>query len=1149
MEDPERLVTSEDNIEFEILGDVTVSETETKSIHWDDVNRGMLLGLIGDLDRETSFRRAIDALDVNDEQLPLYKRSIFKRIIGKLVTHNDVYKDDYDGLVEYRSLTSLLNSWIDLKRSKDIIAKAQLASLLRPFTINRADTTSTIEYLDKDQSCYIDSGTENGVKMIRCFGMPDPDEVVYDGFLIVKEEDRLLRNIVAETIDVTELLQKLQKVSTGDSFPLRYTDKETCKILQVENDEIEFETTNGFKDKIDRSQLPYLAKIENNDSFDPNDVFDKTMMVSCGTVKDRELLGRMLNPSIAACLHVILKYLNESDVTDLNTAFAAIRKMQLNPETMTKMQYQTLVTTIESKVSAIEKQLKIVRNLDDKPLPKPSFELTFVENFNEEMEIIRQASVQAAALRPVQVSNTTQKGGASESSKPSPDAQETNQMTTSTIHSVYDLYHRQHESLEPVEIETYLGKRRYDYDKGVWKQRPTGVEFPDVKSAVVQLRENTAKDSAKAVSQSTELETETLRSIPRKIIKITDLEVFKPPEIQETDYNAFMEDIHEDDLLHMDNPAFYKIMMDKKTESSLSTNEQSVKKSLLLTGVFATEEGELFLLNNCDFYNNPDLLKTTLVDDMQKALLTLKTAEQRATSEHARKIISDRFKIKLQERQTKIQQDFESRSTLISLSMLAIMVTLMDPLYIKNMDRVDPDCINIQNKSLSPLDMSVSYVVCKGKVELGPDTEDTIKNYVKVILKDKEHLEQKLKEVQQIPKWMKQTKQVLVNSKDPKIVSKNTDNITNEPLVPRLQLQEQRELGEQSNQPTNEIVTGNDIVKLDKKDVDSSKVVDIPKILSCGQSEEALIHEAANVMNQASRWFVEEGMTNTKMIPELLNKMDGRMLQRLWNGTLGTALSRLVFEDPNKLSSTKIVYGVATNTQKLLDVEDILTKTLVFVQANAKDDIDALKTTIKQLLSDLSNQDSVQWIAQQEQQHGANGLKTAYMIIIGRALSVLLGWSASMKDKELCKYISSDTYDNVCKPLLEYFAKQILMHSQTTNVDMDILQKSKIEAREIRDADVTKKMDVMSNELRSSVTKLKQAGYAQWRELVNELNLDLEIEEQNEDTEPVESTLDDNEENQNLKTTKNEEDEGYDMMDADKDIDDEEYERDENERD
>jgi hypothetical protein len=66
--------------------------------------------------------------------------------------------------------------------------------------------------------------------------------------------------------------------------------------------------------------------------------------------------------------------------------------------------------------------------------------------------------------------------------------------------------------------------------------------------------------------------------------------------------------------------------------------------------------------------------------------------------------------------------------------------------------------------------------------------------------------------------------------------------------------------------------------------------------------------------------------------------------------------------------------------------------------------------------------------------------------------------------------------------------------------------------------------------------------------LVNELNLDLEIEEPNEDAEQIESTLDETPKETQKTKSEDEEDEGYDMTDADKDPEDD-FERDENERD
>jgi hypothetical protein len=757
---------------------VVVDEQETE---------GLLLGLLMQKQQQVSehvrgAKTFMSMLQDSSSSDTSKASSIHKLIVCKGITHDDMFKDDHDeGSKQYVPLASFLNMWGDLNKSHDVLARRKLANAFRPFLVDRSDDTLSLMYLDADQHCYFKyKGDKSPDEMFarRCIGMPDPDEVAVQGYVVTKDSVRVSSSNL-KTFDASAYLQSLKALKPGDRVTL--FDRQDPRQGVVAEVSADGTTADVRVDKeivqVDLAHPDKVPVSTMSHEFDPAWVFTRDMIATASDPKDRDVLGKMLRPEIGQVMKQVLKSVKESNVCNLEDLRDHLReRFGYDLDALHADHMLSLQSAILDNVASYPKAVNETKKKKQGDAPAPPEWGAFVSEipsttpdqpYERFTNLTRRGDYGLAhvietsqKLKQAFAPKDSEVASASNDAKfAAEDAEEDVPPESGRPFNVYDLYGDNGATWgSNVTLNMYRSATRYH--KGAadaWLPSITGPKMDPITAAAYAKRERAVALLESIVSGTVEGDSEAFReSLHMRGLPPSGrrLDVFRA--VVHTgatvQADAALDDTLDMDLdeifNNMDNPMYYTAVEEAappKTETQ--SEEDLIGEVCQACQVQLTEEGKQFIKDNLDFYNNTDVLRQELQIQLQKLQATQVVAEQKITSGKEGLIDAVRRKVrdKMIETEQRLTSEHRTKSCLICLALVAILVLADPDKFASDLAQVDPGCVlKAKGKAHSTaLDATKRFVACIAESMNLSHEMTAISDYVELLLQDKPDLKAK----------------------------------------------------------------------------------------------------------------------------------------------------------------------------------------------------------------------------------------------------------------------------------------------------------------------------------------------------------------------------------------------------------------------
>lgn len=712
----------------------------------------------------------------------LLQPSIHKLIVCKGITHDDMFKDDHDeGSRQYVPISSFLNMWGDLNKSHDVLARRKLANAFRPFLVDRSDETLSLMYLDSDQHCYCKykGGSTDDVFIRRCIGMPDPDEVALEGFVVLRDAKSQISLSNLGTFDVSAYMRSLKSLKPGDRVTLFDQDPRQGVVIEVAPDG----TTADVQ--VDKNKDPVRVELDRPDNvpistlaheFDPVWVFTRDMFAIASDPKHRDVLGGMLRPKIGQVMKQVLMSIKDANVCNLEDLRDHLWKRfgydldSLHTDHMLTIQRAVLDNVSKKPPEAAAKTItknKTVPELEwgafvrevESTMPDQPYE-RFVKLTRRGDYGLAHVIETSQRLKQAFVPKDSDVSSASNNSKFTvEDAKDDAPSESGRPFNVYDLYGDRGNMTwgSNVTVKTYRSALQYQKVSDTWMPSVTGPITDEVIAASYAIRERAVALLESTVSGAIDSGSEAFHDELLLHSKAQPqlgrrLDVFRAvvhtgshgPVGLAPDQSSVKDqlDMDLDEIFNnMDNPLYYMAIKEEVTPKEQDQEEDIIGDVSQACQVQLTHEGRQFIRDNLDFYNNTDVLRQELQIQLQKLQDTQVVAEQKMTSgkKGLIDIVREKVRAKMIMTEQSLTSEHRRKSCLICLALIAILMVADAEQFASDLAQVDPGCVLRAKGKMSALDATKRYVECIAE-SMNLSSHSAISDYVELLLRDKPDL-------------------------------------------------------------------------------------------------------------------------------------------------------------------------------------------------------------------------------------------------------------------------------------------------------------------------------------------------------------------------------------------------------------------------
>jgi hypothetical protein len=1156
--------------------------------------------------------------------------NIYKIVACKSITYDDLYKDDVSEIRQYMPLSQFLQNWETLAKSKDILARTRIAAAFKPFFPDRSDESLSSQYLVKDEHCYCKykGMPDDELFLKRCLGLPDPDEVVIPGYVILKNNSlhRKLSNI--PVFDVDKYIDAILQLKQGNTVKVIKADGSITDGLlkQVSNKVITVEI---------RQESDYIfdfdiKNLNNNENFiypkywtDEQVLFYKGLIynqtIACLSSKQSDNLPKMLTPSIDDFITLKSNEINTNYITNYSELSDWLKIYGFDIEKLKTNEYKSLFEHVKNVVDQLkndtikssinELPVKIISKTNElnninfyNNFTKQNNDLGYLEykfegkSIDSEYERFSFLSrspdygiVYVLSNLLSHVSKTVDESDKTTIEKhindisnkkiklpetPKPDLGQMPNISDRPF-DIGDLYKSAEmgKFSEGTEVTIYQfpNSKNFQLSKGgIWMQKnPKMTVDPFFKDAMQFETDINALDIKKEIIQNKKTLQENIKN---KIInlekhlqaKSDKLEVPRKTTFISKERVDLIADMSEEDITNfMDNPLYYKVLDDEDSiiqqdttkEEHVNFNAEYASEFLEASLIGLSQDGYNFLCNNLEFYNGIDALRSDLQKELQKILATQKAIEEKL-SDTKTTLLQSKIKTKLEEKKEELVWDHKKKSLLITAAILSILMTISSNFITSNLLTLNPKCVmEAKNKTKDdPLQSSIYYMSCIAVTQIKLSDEDTkstesmIRDYIDLILSDKEYLEKQIKEAKlealeifkqdnltantktkkdigDINKYItlfndrvitdkkisvndnkKGIAYDIINSEILKKIINNIPSVDDQDTIAPTCLLKTKHV-ETKNIKTNEILIGQyEIIALSGETSQETKYPSPPEILTCISKPEShgeekwlniLDNETQSALSVVKARMSNAGISNFKIFSDIMENIPAQSLYLFYKTNVVGIMSKIAFDyridHSNIRNKVFLDRDIKITLSKIIDneAETILLSEIRKLSLNR---LESFKNYLKHIIqaSCVSGKEWMDYIIKKD----INILHQISTSLITRtilAVSNITDGNKTYAIEKMCSTII-DPMQQIHEQLLKaknalfmYFMNQLVIKSNLSHIDIDTIKISKQQARIERDEDITKKMDVMDNELRSQITQMKQMGYEEWRNLVEEV--------------------------------------------------------------